>query len=122
MAKIDDVMNQFVEQVDEIVFSTIVSMDDATPVTGYSTDESLDITIPVAFMTEVARKGMMATENSNFGKAEDILLTTDTNFIVMRMIPGSNYMHCVVLTKQGNWGIAKVLMSKFAKKFKDVLP
>lgn len=122
MAKIDDVMNEFVQQVDEIVFSTIVSMDDATPVTGYSTNESLDITIPVAFLAEVARKGIMATENSNFGKTEDVLLTTDTNFIIIRMIPETNYMHCVVLTRQGNWGIAKVLMAKFSKKFKEVLP
>ncbi len=122
MAKIDDLMNEFVGQVDEIVFSTIVSLDDATPLTGFASDESMDITVPVAFLSEVARKSIMATENANFGKCDDVLITTPTNFIVIRVLPNTSYAHCVVLTKQGNWGITKVLMAKFASKFKDSLP
>ncbi len=122
MAKIDDVMQEFASNVDEIVMSTIVSLEDGTPLTGFTTDESLDITVPVAFLADVMRRGIMAADNAALGKCEDLLLTTSEYFAIMRVIPETNYSHIVVLTKKGNWGVTKVLMAKFAPRFKEVLP
>jgi len=60
MAKIDDVMQEFLNNVDEVLMSMIVNLDDAIPITGHTTDESIDVTVPLAFLTEVARKAMSA--------------------------------------------------------------
>jgi predicted regulator of Ras-like GTPase activity (Roadblock/LC7/MglB family) len=122
MAKIDDVMQEFLSNVDEVLMSMIVNLDDAIPITGHTTDESIDVTVPLAFLTEVARKAMSATENAGLGACEDVLLTTSDHFIIIRIIPNSNYVHIVVLTRKGNWGVTKILMGKFAPKFREALP
>jgi len=122
MAKIDDVMQEFLSNVDEVLMSMIVNLDDAIPITGHTTDESIDVTVPLAFLTEVARKAMSATENAGLGACEDVLLTTSDYFIIVRIIPNSNYVHIVVLTRKGNWGVTKILMAKFAPKFREALP
>ncbi|MEO0239296.1 MAG: hypothetical protein ABIM45_05175 [candidate division WOR-3 bacterium] len=122
MAKIDDVMQEFLNNVDEVLMSMIVNLDDAIPITGHTTDESIDVTVPLAFLTEVARKAMSATENAGLGACEDVLLTTSDYFIIVRIIPNSNYVHIVVLTRKGNWGVTKILMGKFAPKFREALP
>ncbi|HOK23069.1 MAG TPA: hypothetical protein PKU94_01740 [Candidatus Hydrothermia bacterium] len=122
MAKIDDVMQEFLNNVDEVLMSMIVNMDDAIPITGHTTDESIDVSIPLAFLTEVARKAMSATENASLGNCEDILLTTNEYFIIVRIIENSNYAHIVVLTRKGNWGVTKIIMGKFSSKFKEALP
>jgi predicted regulator of Ras-like GTPase activity (Roadblock/LC7/MglB family) len=122
MAKIDDVMQEFLGNVDEVLMSMIVNMDDAIPITGHTTDESIDVTVPLAFLTEVARKAMSATDSSGLGSCEDVLLTTNEYFIIIRIIPNSNYAHIVVLTRKGNWGVTKILMGKFATKFREALP
>jgi|YNPMSStandDraft_1061717.scaffolds.fasta_scaffold01635_9 predicted regulator of Ras-like GTPase activity (Roadblock/LC7/MglB family) len=122
MAKIDDVMQEFLSNVDEVLMSMIVNLDDAIPITGHTTDESIDVTVPLAFLTEVARKAMSATENAGLGVCEDVLLTTSEYFIIIRIIPNSNYVHIVVLTRKGNWGVTKILMGKFAPKFREALP
>lgn len=122
MAKIDDVMQEFLSSVDEVLMSMIVNLDDAIPITGHTTDESIDVSIPLAYLTEVARKAMSATENANLGVCEDILLTTNEHFIIVRIIPNSDYVHIVVLTRKGNWGVTKITMGKFAQKFREALP
>uniref|UniRef100_A0A7V3ZWR4 Roadblock/LAMTOR2 domain-containing protein n=1 Tax=candidate division WOR-3 bacterium TaxID=2052148 RepID=A0A7V3ZWR4_UNCW3 len=122
MAKIDDVMQEFLSNVDEVLMSMIVNLDDAIPITGHTTDESIDVTVPLAYLTEVARKAMTATESAGLGTCEDVLLTTSEYFIIIRIIPDSNYVHIVVLTRKGNWGVTKILMGKFAPKFKEALP
>jgi predicted regulator of Ras-like GTPase activity (Roadblock/LC7/MglB family) len=122
MAKIDDVMQEFLNNVDEVLMSMIVNLDDAIPITGHTTDESIDVTVPLAFLTEVARKAMSATENAGLGACEDVLFTTSDHFIIIRIIPNSNYVHIVVLTRKGNWGVTKILMQKFAPKLREALP
>ncbi len=122
MAKIDDVMQEFLGNVEEVLMSMIVNLDDAIPITGHTTDESIDVTIPLAYLTEVARKAISATESAGLGECEDVLLTTNEYFIIVRMIPNSNYVHIVVLTRKGNWGVTKILMGKFAQKFREALP
>jgi len=122
MAKIDDLLKEFVSHVEELEFTAIIHLSDGTPISGISLSEDVEMEVPVAYFSEVARKSLVAANETNYGTLEDFVLTTNTHFVVMRVLPGGDYAHMAALSKRGNWGIAKVVMHKFAERFKEALP
>jgi predicted regulator of Ras-like GTPase activity (Roadblock/LC7/MglB family) len=122
MAKVDEVLREIKDHVDEALFTAIVNLEDGTPVAGEAYQEEFDIEVPVAFLSDVARRGMKAAKESGFGDLEDIVITTRDQFVLIRVLPGSQYVHLLSLGKGGNWGIAKVAMQRYAEKLKEALP
>jgi len=122
MAQIDELIKEFSDQVEQILVTSIINLEDGTPMAGFTSDEDLDINIPVAYFSEVARRTLSALEASDMGEFQDMVMSTDQYFVLMRVIPGGTYVHLLAITTKGNWGIAKILMKKYAEKFAEVLP
>lgn len=122
MAKVDEILKEIRDHVDDAVFTAVVSLDDGTPVAGETYQEDVDLEVPVAFFSDVARRGVKAAQEAGFGNLEDLVLTTEEQFIIMRVLPGGQYVHLVSLGRGGNWGIAKVAMQRYAEKLRETLP
>ena len=53
---------------------------------------------------------------------EDVLVTTDEHYILLRPIVGTPYMHLCIVGKSGNLGIAKVVMRRNGPLLARALP
>jgi predicted regulator of Ras-like GTPase activity (Roadblock/LC7/MglB family) len=122
MAKIDELLEGFIKEVENAAVTAIIHLEDGTPIAGISNDENIDIQIPVAYYSEVARKCLEASEESGFGGLEDMLIYTGTHYVIMRLLGEGKYVHILVLGKKGNWGIAKIKMQKHSKELAEALP
>jgi len=122
MGKVDDILKEIKEHVEDAVFTAIVNLDDGTPVAGQTFQEDFDIEVPIAFFSDVARRSMKASRETGFGNLEDAVLTTEEQFVIMRILPGEEYVHLLSIGRNGNWGIAKVAMQRYAQRLRDSLP
>jgi len=123
MAKIDELLEKFIKEVENAAVTAIIHLEDGTPIAGITNDENLDLQIPVAYFSEVVRISSEASQETGFGDLEDILIYTGTHYVIMRVLGSEKrYVHLLALNKKGNWGIAKVKMQKYSKTLAEALP
>jgi len=122
MPKLDELLDQFAQEVDGLVLTAIVYAEDGTPVAGYSPDEELDFSIPAVFFGEVLRKGIEAARETSWGTFQESLLATDRYYIFSRLLGGGSYFHLTVIPRTANWGIVRVKMLKYAQALESALP
>lgn len=123
MAKIDELLENFLKEIENATVTAIIHLEDGTPIAGVTNDDNLDLQIPVAYYSEVVRKSLEASKETGFGEFEDILIYTGTHYVIMRVLgDDKRYVHLLALGKKGNWGIAKVKMQKYSKVLAEVLP
>ncbi len=122
MGKVDDILMEIKEHVEDAIFTAVVSLEDGTPVAGQTFKEDVDLEVPTAFFSDVARRSVRASKESGFGALEDAVFTTEEQFIIMRILPGGEYVHILSMGRNGNWGIAKVAMQRYAQRLRESLP
>ena len=103
------------KKVPGIVAVAIVQLD-GTPVAGFSNDRELDLMVPAAYFTEVVKSSKGSFDVTGWGEFEDVLISSDTHYIVMRMLNEHVYFGASIDATMGNLGILRLKMKAVMKQ------
>ena len=94
---------------------------DGSPIAGGSFDDTLDVMLPAAYFTEVVKSSRESFNVTGWGDFEDVLITSTTHYIVMRMINENVYFGAAVTIKDGNLGLLRLKMKKITSEILRLL-
>jgi len=97
------------------IVAVAIVQTDGTPVAGYSNDRDLDLMVPAAYFTEVVKSSKGSFDVTGWGDFEDVLISSDTHYIVMRMLNDYVYFGASIDAKMGNLGILRLKMKSVMK-------
>lgn len=121
MAKLDDVLRTFREEVADFVSTSVVGMD-GIAIGGTSMDPRFDISMVGAQFATVQKTTLKAIAALEAGRLEDILYTTDKVYILSRSIGDGAYFHSLTVAKKGNLGMARLIMKNYEAKILEAIP
>ena len=115
-----DAIELFKSEVPSFVSTDIVSIASGMSIGGGSIDPKFDATVASASYAEVVKSNARALQLLGLdpNSTEDILITTQTTFILLRLL-GRDYYHGLAISKDGNLGLARVIMKKYESVFLD---
>ena len=115
-----DAIELFKSEVPAFVSTDIVSIASGMSIGGGSVDPKFDATVASASYAEVVKSNARALKLLGLDpdSTEDILITTANTFILLRLL-GRDYYHGLAIAKDGNLGLARVIMKKYESVFLD---
>jgi predicted regulator of Ras-like GTPase activity (Roadblock/LC7/MglB family) len=123
MSKLDDVLLAFRNEVDGFISTDIVSIDDGMSIGGGSIFASFDSSVASAEFAAVAKATIRALKSLGNDSLEDILLTTDKSYVILRLLGPSNYYHGLAINKtSGNLGRSRLIMKNYEAKLISSMP
>ena len=123
MSKLDDVLLAFRNEVDGFISTDIVSIDDGMSIGGGSVFASFDASVASAEFAAVTKATIRALKSLGNDSLEDILLTTDKSYIIIRLLGPSNYYHGLAINKaSGNLGRSRLIMKNYEAKLISSMP
>lgn len=110
-----EILDRFQAEVPEFVSTDLVNIDSGLSIGGGTADPDFDASIASASFAEVVKSNRRALDLLGLGadSSEDILITTDKVYILIRLL-GREYCHLLAISRQGNLGLGRVLMKKYA--------
>jgi predicted regulator of Ras-like GTPase activity (Roadblock/LC7/MglB family) len=122
LSRLEDVLNRFREEVPEFVSTDIVHIESGLSIGGGSIESDFDASVAAASYAEVVKANSRALDLLGLGQgsAEDILVTTKTVHLLIRML-GGEYYQVLVVSRRGNLGLARVLMKKYEPRLLEAL-
>jgi predicted regulator of Ras-like GTPase activity (Roadblock/LC7/MglB family) len=123
VSSIKRLLDELSREVPELIMAEVVSIDDGTPIVVTSYDPSFDPTIAAAYYTEVVKINEKVLEVlKRGGKLEEVLLTVDEFYLILRILPDTRLYVGLAMTRKGNVGMARMVVKKFEKRFNEALP
>ena len=115
---LSDVINLFRGEVSSFVSTDIVSIGSGMSIGGGSIDPNFDATVASASYAEVIKSNARALRllGMDPDSTEDILITTLNAYVLLRLL-GKEYYHGLAIAKDGNLGLARVIMKKYEPAF-----
>ena len=115
---INALIQEFRGEVPSFVSTDIVHIESGLSIGGGSVDPNFDATVASASYAEVVKSNRRALEflNMNPESTEDILITTDAVYILIRLL-GRDYYHGLAIGREGNLGLSRVILKKYESKF-----
>jgi predicted regulator of Ras-like GTPase activity (Roadblock/LC7/MglB family) len=100
----------------------VAGIDDGTPLVATAHDPTYDADTAAAYYAEVVKTTEKALEVLKKGrKLEEVLLTTDECYLIVRVLPGTRFYVGAVIAKEGNIGMARMVIKKYEKRFIETL-
>jgi predicted regulator of Ras-like GTPase activity (Roadblock/LC7/MglB family) len=114
MSRLQRVLEDFRQQVPEFVCTDVVDIASGMSIGGASSDPAFDASLAASAYAEVVQSNARALDLLGLDPVttEDILITTGTVYLLLRVL-GSQYYHCLAVSKRGNLGFARAMMKKF---------
>jgi predicted regulator of Ras-like GTPase activity (Roadblock/LC7/MglB family) len=116
------IIEQFRAEVPQFVSTDIVGIEDGISIAGGSINPDFDSSVASAYYADVAKANNRALEAlggpSAVGSTEDILITT-TNAYILLSFPHPKFYHGLAITRQGNLGMARMIMKKYSPAIRD---
>jgi predicted regulator of Ras-like GTPase activity (Roadblock/LC7/MglB family) len=120
--KVEELLKLFQAEVPEFVSTDVVNIEEGMSVGGGSIDPNFDSSVASAYYANVTKAMIKAIEAIDPGlEAEDLLITTEGIYILIRLLGDKGYYHGLAITKKGNLGIARVVMKKYKQKIIELL-
>ncbi len=115
-----DAIELFKSEIPSFVSTDIVSIASGMSIGGGSIDPKFDATVASASYAEVIKSNARALKllGMDPDATEDILITHGNAFILLRLL-GRDYYHNLAIGKEGNLGLARVIMKKYESVFLD---
>ena len=115
-----DAIEMFKSEIPAFVSTDIVSIASGMSIGGGSIDPNFDATVASASYAEVVKSNARALKLLGIDpdSTEDILITTRSAFILIRLL-GREYYHGLAIGTDGNLGLARVIMKKYESVFLD---
>ncbi len=124
MAELQEILEKSAQEIPELMGTSIVNLESGLPIATYSPDPNFDVAVASAVYAEVLKANNRALEllggPEAVGETEDILITTDMAYILIRQL-GEKHYHGVAITRKGNLGLARVIMKKYEIPFLEAL-
>jgi CheY-like chemotaxis protein len=122
VGSINRIVNELAGEVPALIMAELVSIEDGTPIVVTSNDSTFDPAIAAAYYTEVVKineKFLEALKRG--GKLEEVLLTTDEFYLLLRILPDTHFYVGLTITRNGNVGMARMVTKKFEKRLVEAL-
>jgi CheY-like chemotaxis protein len=117
------VLEELMREIPNVIAAEVVCIDDGTPLVATSQDPSFDPDIAAAYFTEVVKTNEKALEAlKKKGRLEEMLLTTDEFYLVVRVLPDTRFYLSLAIAKDGNVGMARMVIKTYEKRFMETLP
>jgi predicted regulator of Ras-like GTPase activity (Roadblock/LC7/MglB family) len=117
------VLEELTREIPDVIAAEVVCIDDGTPLIATSQDPSFDPDIAAAYFAEVVKINEKALEALKKGRQlEEVLLTTDEFYLVVRILPDTRFYLGLAIAKDGNIGMARMVMKTYEKRFIETLP
>jgi predicted regulator of Ras-like GTPase activity (Roadblock/LC7/MglB family) len=118
IASLPEILQAFRVDVPGFVSTDIVEVESGLSISGGSIDPSFDASVAAASYSEVVKSNSRALELLSMDPAstEDILITTKTTYFLIRTL-GSSHYHLLAISRQGNLGLARVIMKRYEAQF-----
>ncbi len=115
-----DAIERFKAEIPSFVSTDIVSIASGMSIGGGSVDPKFDATVASASYAEVVKANARALRLLGLDpdSTEDILITTNVSYLLIRLL-GREYYHGLAIGKDGNLGLARVIMKKYEPVFLD---
>lgn len=122
MSQIPELLDEFQESVPGFIATDLVDLNAGMSVGGLSADPNFDGEMASASYSEVIKSNRRALELLGMDphSTEDILITTEPVYILMREL-SPNYFQGMAISTDSNLGMARMIMKKYAPKFRDAL-
>ncbi|MBW2038881.1 MAG: response regulator [Deltaproteobacteria bacterium] len=120
---VNAVLEEFKCEVPNFIAAEVVGIDDGIPIVAISSDPTFDPNIAAAYYAEVVKaneKALKALERGH--KIEEVLLTTDEFYLLLRILPDNRFYLGLAIAKEGNLGMARMIMKKYEDRFIESLP
>ena len=123
VSSITVIVEELTREIPDCIAAEVVSIDDGTPIVATSHDPAFDPDIAAAYSAEVVKTTEKALEVLKKGrKLEEVLLTTDEFYLMVRILPDTRFYVGLAIAKKGNVGMARMVMKTYEKRFAEILP
>ncbi|MBN1255541.1 MAG: response regulator [Deltaproteobacteria bacterium] len=123
ISSINGIVEELVREVPDLIAAEIVNIDDGTPLVATVYDSTLDPDMLAAYYAEVLKaheKALDALKKAS--KLEEILVTTDAFYIIIRILPGTRFYVSLTMARKGNVGMARMVMKRYEERFVEAVP
>lgn len=122
MSQLDDVLQEFRQELGaEFVSSFVVGLD-GMPIGGGSMSPEFDADAASARFAMVMKLASKIGGKFEFGAVDDNLITTDEAFILNRFLGDGSYYWGVAVTREATLGYIRLLMKEYANQLWEVIP
>ncbi|MEN0067387.1 MAG: hypothetical protein AAGA48_34975 [Myxococcota bacterium] len=117
---IESIIDDFRGEIPGFVSTDIVHIESGMSIGGGSVDPNFDASVASASYAEVVKTNKRALELLGLDphSTEDILITTDQVYLLIRML-GTDYYHGLAIARSGNLGLCRAIIKKYATRFLD---
>jgi hypothetical protein len=118
-----DILERLQVEIPEFLATQIIHTVDGLPLASLHSLDGLDDEGCAAFYSDFFNASLRAVHGYGLSpQLEDTLITTQQHYLLLRALPSSPFLHLVLMGRQGNLGIAKVLMRQFESQLLQALP
>lgn len=123
MAQLDELLLKFREETDGFVSTDIVGIADGISIGGGSIVPNFDSTAASAEFATVAQSILRALKTLGNDNLEDVLVTTDNAYILVRILQNNRFYHGLAISKaKGNLGRARLIMKNYDPLLSNAIP
>ncbi len=124
MVNIQKILESCGNEIPALLATSIVNIESGLGIAHYSINANFDPAVSSAAFAEVIKQNQMALDflggYETVGETEDILITTDKVYILLRQL-GDKHYHGVAVSKKSNLGLARIIMKKYEIDFLETL-
>lgn len=122
MNPLPELIDEFREQVPGFISTDVVEIQSGMSIGGGSIDPEFDSEMASASYAEVVKSNRRALEFLGLPEtaSEDLLITTQDAYLLLREI-GTDYYHGLAISKEGNLGMARMLMKRYAPRILEAI-
>lgn len=114
MNQLEKILGQVrVELGNDFVSTDVVSMDGLS-IAGGSVDPDFDATAASARFALVVKMGQKVAGKVGMGNMDDLLVTTDSVYIIVRFLGDGTYYWSLAVTRDATLGMVRLLMAENA--------
>jgi predicted regulator of Ras-like GTPase activity (Roadblock/LC7/MglB family) len=123
MSKLDDILQDFADNVPNYLSTALVDMDSGMGVASYSPDPEFDASAANAAYTDFVQANRKALDilGADPYDTTDILVTTNGMYLLIREL-GTDYYMGTAVSQDGNLALTRKQMEKYEPKLLAELP
>ena len=122
MTKLEQVIQQFRNEIGAEFVSTDVVGLDGLSIAGMSADPEIDSSAIAARFALAIKMASNVSEKLGIGGFEENLTTTDKYISISRFLGDGSFFWVVTLNKEATLGMVRLLMNEYAPQIWDAIP